>query len=258
MTCTVNCEQVKMLKNHEKVLDAVLLIFRFSLMLASRPGTDKRGTVCLSLLVKYCSHCHCNHHRQQHYYTHNFPRISLLNPGDGFYMDIDLQNTPLRDAADHSAQNNLALGLARRGGGLLDESTEPPIRTQFKAQRIFLSLCIQIIARFFVNETMPAHVGDETRDLDSSDGLLLSVNNSCRSDMVSRIHSFRSKGTEALITLAVVQSDSGILLTTADKQFALWTLREVCVAAYEVEISEGNSLMIWCKFCWCLPIISEH
>jgi hypothetical protein len=126
---------------------------------------------------------------------------------------------------------------------------EPPEHTQFRAQRIFLSLCMQIIARYFVNVTVSTHIDDDMRELDDSnvDGFMFSVSNCCRSEMLSRIRSFRSTGTEALFALMIVNTGGRLLLTTADKQFALWTLREVCVAAFEAESSAGDSLMLWCK-----------
>lgn len=184
-------------------------------------------------------------------------------------MGADLQHTALRHAADHPVQSSVCLGLLLPGGrereseegqqGQQGSSSaqgqcsaeEPPETMQFRAQRIFLSLCLQIIARFFVSETVPTYLLDETHqesDDSNIDGLFFSVNNCYRSEMISRIRSFRSSGAEALFALAIVKNDGGrILLTAADKQFALWTLREVCIAAFEAEISEGGSLMIWCK-----------
>jgi hypothetical protein len=174
-------------------------------------------------------------------------------------MDFDLQHSVLKHAADDSVESSVALGLVRRRDSLppgVSGAEEPPEHTQFRAQRIFLSLCIQIIARFFVHETVPAHGPDavrESEDSNVSGVLLFSVSNCSRSEMIARVRLFRSTGAEALFALAIVKSDSRVLLTAADKQFALWTLREVCVAAYEVESSEGNSLMIWCelKSCFC-------
>ena len=121
--------------------------------------------------------------------------------------------------------------------------SEPPERIQFKAQRIFLSLCLQIVAKFFVNIIIPSSANE--RPEFNCDDHEMSVNVSCRSDMARNVRSFRTIGGEALLVLSIVRSD--FLLTTADRQFALWTLREACVSAFEVDISEGHNLMIWCK-----------
>lgn len=175
-------------------------------------------------------------------------------------MDFDLQHTVLKHVAGDSIENSISLGLIGRRDerdnmedGGVQQCWEPPEHTQFKAQRIFLSLCIQIIARFFVSETIPAYVTDEPRERDDSniEGLF---NSCCRSEMISRIRSFRSSGSDALFALTIVKNDGQVFLTAADKQFALWTLREVCVAAFEAEFCEGSGLMIWCEYFVYVPI----
>ena len=232
--------------------------------MGSKPGrnawwrsTERCVSLCVSISMILCDN------KQSCYISPLTYPILGNSPDDELHMDMDLQHTALRHAADDSIESSICLGLLRGrgeredGDEKVDVSTraqhcseEPPEITQFKAQRIFLSLCLQIIARYFVSETVPTYIADEARDTDDSnvDGLFLSVNNCSRSEMISRIRSFRTSGTEALFALAVVKNDGRILLTAADKQFALWTLREVCVAAFEAESSEGNSLMIWCKY----------
>ena len=170
-----------------------------------------------------------------------------------------MQHSVLRHAADNSKENSATLGLVR---GLPSppadwtraESFEPPEKSQHKGQRIFLSLCIQVIAKYFVSVTLPPPVEFQDPGDAHLDEFHFSTSNSSRSKMRSRLRAFRSVGAEALLALVVVKSGSRVLLTVADKQLALWTLREVCVSAYEVETSEGNSLMIWCKQTGCLLI----
>lgn len=165
-----------------------------------------------------------------------------------------MQHSGLKNAADCFLESKHSLGLLSKKptsgtNTRCGHTFEPPEDVQYKAQRIFLSLCLQIMARYFVTETIPTHLTVYSEDLcdTSANENFFSVNNGRRSHLVSRIRSFRAYGIEALLSLAVVSNNSRLLLTEADKQFALWTLREVCVSAYSVEIDEGNSLMIWCK-----------
>lgn len=249
-----------MLPNPEEVFEAVLRVYRNCVLLVSQadPESGEEGGGVISIIV--CSAC-----------VHTLHDLSDTRAGHDLHMDVEMQHSALRYAADDSIENGFALGLGlgRRAhthssahvAGLSmaarrSDSSEPPEHVQHKAQRIFLSLCVQIIARYFVTETVPTYLSSEDRaqedgDADS-DELLFCMNNCRRTDMISRVRTFRANGTEALLALTVVKSDSRFQLTAADKQFALWALREVCVAAFEVERTEGCGLMIWCKCKTCM------
>mmetsp|Transcript_22021 Transcript_22021/g.37276 ORF Transcript_22021/g.37276 Transcript_22021/m.37276 type:complete len:3228 (-) Transcript_22021:12-9695(-) len=222
----LNDRQVKMLENPGEVLDAVLRIFRYNMIVISKSGSQT---------------------------------------GDDLHLDVDMQQSVLKHAADSFFESRFALGLLQRKIPLTvrlrrGESMEPPEHVQHKAQRIFLSLCLQIIARYFVSETVPTYLAGDGQDLGDSrayDEVFCAPNTCSRCNMISRVRYFRAIGTEALLVLVVVSNNSSLLLTESDKQFALWTLREVCVAAYSVDSSEGSGLMIWWGWLVHCPIIRE-
>ena len=138
-----------------------------------------------------------------------------------------------------------------------------------KSNRICGSLYLQIISRFFTTEIACGTIvpvstaGDTAKDVDgegkdesqSQDRGLpfiagqapVPCDPQCsRAEMLTRIKVFRRLGCEAFLIHLLMDNDFKKLpLTGSDRQYLLWTLREIIVKAVEVDISQARALLRW-------------
>lgn len=124
---------------------------------------------------------------------------------------------------------------------------EPPEDSQYKCHRIVLSLIIQLISRFYV---IPVII--------PGSGVLYSDASCSRQEMIRRIKSFSYFGGEALFGLYLTCDYSNNWgVTSGDKQFAIWTFREITVSAFEVNARQISSLMQWQIWLLRCPVRTE-
>jgi hypothetical protein len=110
-------------------------------------------------------------------------------------------------------------------------SDEPPEDTHIRPQRLCLALTLHIISRLFV---------ESCSELRSSPSELGSV----KSHAYVFLRCFRALGGECCLALMVSESVR-FSLTSSDKQFAIWTLREAIVSTYQSDPIVAQSLLRW-------------
>ena len=116
------------------------------------------------------------------------------------------------------------------GSDGIDSVDEPPEDCQWKPHRLCLALSLRIISRFFVScPSGSTSVASQTKIFKTPfDGLRF----------------FRKVGGECCLALMITEC-SRYPLTTGDKQFAAWTLREAIVSSYQADPLVSISLLRW-------------
>lgn len=164
----------------------------------------------------------------------------------------------------------------------LDTYEDPPEDHQSLPIRVCISIGIQIISRFFVSEIIApcsreapitglGGLSDKSSSPTVPNGhnMLFGTGNvpgrfvtgkkfdsSCtRAEMYSRISMFQKCGGMALLVHLVINGGTFTPLCKCDKQFALWTMREIIVCSSEVNVRRINMSLQWLVWLLNCPVI---